>query len=88
MQLLAGQSAQLTLRGTLANIRRWDVGRPELYTFTVQAGEDDLIDRTGFRTVAVDNGQILLNGKKLYLQGVNRHEEHPEWVLLSRLSSC
>ncbi|BFT75112.1 glycoside hydrolase family 2 protein [Paenibacillus sp. P36] len=79
VQLLAGQSTQLTLRGTLANIRRWDVGRPELYTFTVQAGEDDLIDRTGFRTVAVDNGQILLNGQKLYLQGVNRHEEHPEW---------
>ncbi|MCZ8517318.1 beta-glucuronidase [Paenibacillus filicis] len=79
VQLSAGQSAQLTLRGSLAHIRKWDVGHPELYTFTVQAGEDDLIDRTGFRTVEVDNGQIMLNGKKLYLQGVNRHEEHPEW---------
>ncbi|MDD9271368.1 glycoside hydrolase family 2 protein [Paenibacillus sp. GCM10023248] len=75
----AGQSVKLTLRGSLANVRKWDVGRPELYTFSVQAGEDDLIDRTGFRTVEVRGGQILLNGKELYLQGVNRHEEHPEW---------
>ncbi|WP_079912753.1 glycoside hydrolase family 2 protein [Paenibacillus sp. 32352] len=79
VSLSAGQSAQVTLRGSLDNVRKWDVGRPELYLFTVQAGEDDYIDRTGFRTVEVSDGQILLNGKKLYLQGVNRHEEHPEW---------
>lgn len=79
VHIAAGESSQLSLRGSLENIRKWDVGQPELYTFTVQAGEDDLIDRTGFRTIEVSNGQILLNGKALYLQGVNRHEEHPEW---------
>ncbi|OCT14650.1 beta-glucuronidase [Paenibacillus pectinilyticus] len=77
--VVAGQSTQLTLSGSLADIQRWDVGQPALYTFTVTAGEDDLIDRTGFRTVEVQGSDILLNGKKLYLQGVNRHEEHPEW---------
>ncbi|UKS27569.1 beta-glucuronidase [Paenibacillus sp. HWE-109] len=79
VQIRAGQSSKLTLRGSLANVRIWDVGQPELYTFAIRAGEDDLIDRTGFRTLEVSNGQILLNGKTLYLQGVNRHEEHPEW---------
>lgn len=79
VQVAAGQAVSLTLQGSLEKIRRWDVGEPALYTFTVQAGEDDLIDRTGFRTVEVRGSDILLNGKKLYLQGVNRHEEHPEW---------
>ncbi|MEC0232119.1 glycoside hydrolase family 2 protein [Paenibacillus alba] len=79
IQIAAGQSYQLSLHGTIANFRRWDVGHPELYTFTIRAGEDDLTDRTGFRTVEVSSGQILLNGSPLYLQGVNRHEEHPEW---------
>lgn len=79
VHVAAGQSQSLTLQGTLENVQRWDVGQPALYTFTVRAGEDDLIDRTGFRTVEVQGSDILLNGTKLYLQGVNRHEEHPEW---------
>ncbi|MDF2724551.1 MAG: beta-glucuronidase, partial [Paenibacillus sp.] len=78
-RLAAGQSTAITLQGSLSPVRLWDVGKPELYTFTVQAGKDDLIDRIGFRTVEVKDGQIVLNGKPLYLQGVNRHEEHPEW---------
>ncbi|WP_139991858.1 glycoside hydrolase family 2 protein [Paenibacillus paridis] len=79
VDVAAGASTTLTLHGKLDNVRRWEVGEPALYTFTVQAGEDDLIDRTGFRTVEVQGSDILLNGKKVYLQGVNRHEEHPEW---------
>lgn len=79
VMIVAGQTTSLSLSGSLTNIKRWDVGQPALYTFTVKAGEDDLIDRTGFRTVEVQGSDILLNGKKLYLQGVNRHEEHPEW---------
>jgi beta-glucuronidase len=79
VRVATGQSTLITLHGTLENVQKWDVGQPSLYTFTVTAGEDDLIDRTGFRTVEVQGSDILLNGKKLYLQGVNRHEEHPEW---------
>lgn len=50
-----------------------------LYTVRVLVGDDDQAERIGFRTVKVKDKQIMLNGKPLYLQGVNRHEEHPEW---------
>ncbi|MGG1552279.1 glycoside hydrolase family 2 protein [Paenibacillus ferrarius] len=75
----AGGSSTVALNGRLEGVRRWDVDSPELYTFTAMAGRDDYIDRTGFRTIEVQGRDVLLNGRKLYLQGVNRHEEHPDW---------
>jgi len=75
----AGQSASATIRGKLSGVARWALGRPALYYFEAKTDEDDRIDRTGFRTLEARDGQILLNGEAVYLQGVNRHEEHPEW---------
>jgi len=31
----------------------------------------------GFRTVAIKNGQLLINGQPVYFKGVNRHETDP-----------
>lgn len=64
---------------TEPNVRLWNVGKPELYIVYVTAGEDDWTDRIGFRTLEVSDGQVRINGEPVYLQGVNRHEEHPEW---------
>lgn len=62
----------------LENIRIWDVGSPQLYTVTATTDTDDLIDRIGFREIKTDKGKIYLNGKKLTVKGVCRHEEHPD----------
>lgn len=59
--------------------RLWDVNDPQLYEITCTTETDDLYDRTGFRFVEVRDGGICLNGKPLYIKGVNRHEEHPDW---------
>lgn len=77
--LPAGQSVAVSVDGNIPNIKRWHLGKPELYSVIVSTGEDDLIDRIGFRTIETKEGKILLNGEAVYLQGVNRHEEHPEW---------
>lgn len=63
----------------MENIQLWDEGRPNLYTFRFDMGCDDLIERTGFRKLEVGDGQLRLNGRKVFLKGVNRHEEHPDW---------
>lgn len=57
----------------------WDVGKPALSTVRVSTGTDDLIDRIGFRDIRVSGGEILLNHRKLWLRGVCRHEDHPDW---------
>ncbi len=63
----------------LDNIKLWDIKEPNLYYFTVKFGSEDLIDRVGFRTIKTQGKDILLNGKKVKLVGVNRHEIHPDW---------
>ena len=34
--------------------------------------------RVGFRQVEIKDGIVLLNGKRLIVRGVDRHEHHPE----------
>lgn len=56
-------------------LTRWSPETPKLYDVVVQAGEDQLTDRVGFRTIAVKGSEILLNGKPIFLRGVSLHEE-------------
>jgi beta-glucuronidase len=41
----------------------------------VNAGTDRWRDRVGFRTVAINGAQILLNGAPVFLRGISLHEE-------------
>lgn len=54
---------------------RWSPETPKLYDVVVQAGEDRLTDRVGFRTIETKGSEILLNGKPIYLRGISVHEE-------------
>ena len=57
------------------NLIRWSPETPKLYDVVVQAGEDRLTDRVGLRTIETKGGQILLNGKPIFLRGISVHEE-------------
>ncbi len=63
----------------LNNVRLWNVLAPQLYTFTLESDTDSTSVRTGFRKVSVHGRRICINNKPVYLRGVNRHEDHPEW---------
>ena len=52
----------------------WDIGKPNLYsvrTEVLAGGKlvDVLTERTGFRTIAMDNGRFMINGKELLSRG-------------------
>jgi len=57
------------------SLQRWSPDTPKLYDLTVSAGSDTLSDKVGFRTIAVNGKQILLNGKPIYFRGMSVHEE-------------
>jgi beta-glucuronidase len=57
------------------NLRRWSPEDPALYDVRIEAGEDVLKDRIGFRTIAVRGNDILLNGRPIFLRGINIHAE-------------
>ncbi len=56
-------------------LKRWSPESPTLYDVRVEAGEDVLRDRIGFRTIEVRGTDILLNGKPIFLRGICMHEE-------------
>lgn len=55
----------------------WSPETPKLYQVKLSAGEDGLTDEIGFRDIRTDGTRILLNGKPVFLQGVNMHAEAP-----------
>jgi len=59
-------------------IQLWTPGQPKLYNTRLSVENDSISDRIGFRTIKVDGTQILLNGKPVFLRGVNIHEEIPQ----------
>jgi beta-glucuronidase len=76
---MTGQTAaDGTWSGTTAiprNLHRWSPEIPTLYDVRVEAGDDVLKDRIGFRTIEVRGDDILLNGRPIFLRGVNIHAE-------------
>lgn len=60
------------------NVKLWSAEEPRLYDFTIFCGEEVIYEKIGFRKVEIKDGELLLNGKGIKLQGVNRHEFHPK----------
>jgi beta-galactosidase len=66
----------------LADIRLWDVEAPQLYHVDVELLVDGAVvheyrTRTGFREARFETDGFFLNGKRVYLRGVNRHGYYP-----------
>ena len=67
-----------------SDVTAWSPETPALYTVTATLERggvpfDDLIDRFGFREIALSGKHILLNGAPLRIKGVCRHEDHPQY---------
>lgn len=60
------------------DIRLWTPEEPKLYHVSLGVEGDTVSDRIGFRSIRVDGTKILLNGKPVFLRGVNIHEEIPQ----------
>lgn len=63
----------------LFDIELWGIFDPNLYLIKVEFGGENLIERIGFREIKTKGRDILLNGEKIKILGINRHEEHPDW---------
>lgn len=60
-----------------ANFKLWSPENPKLYKIIIQSETDTISDEIGFRSITTEGTKILLNGKPLFLKGVNIHEENP-----------
>ncbi|MCB0666822.1 MAG: DUF4981 domain-containing protein, partial [Saprospiraceae bacterium] len=79
-----GSSGQLVFNHDLKNARPWSAEEPFLYTLYIaySSRQGNVLDATtvkaGFRTIELNDGQLLVNGQPILIKGVNLHEHHPE----------
>ena len=78
--------------GNTVRFLNWNVASPELWSaesptryrvmisLVNPAGKTTEIYSifTGFRSVRIEGNQLLINGKRVMIRGVNRHDHHPE----------
>ncbi|MFD5078721.1 glycoside hydrolase family 2 TIM barrel-domain containing protein [Streptomyces sp. NPDC058371] len=58
-------------------VRAWTAETPRLYDGVLATEGERVPLRIGFRTVALEDGLIKVNGRAVLFKGVNRHEWHP-----------
>ncbi len=79
----AENEKQVKLEAPVAAPDKWSAETPNLYTavLTMKNGQGEVIDirscKVGFRKVEIKGGQLLVNGKAIYIKGVNLHEHDP-----------
>lgn len=62
----------------IPDVRLWSTEDPHLYDIEVSLGNVDRYSlKSGVRTIAVTEKQVLLNGKPVFLKGFGKHEDFP-----------
>jgi beta-galactosidase len=78
------QETKCNLSSSVPDIRLWSAENPYLYRLllTLKNAEGKIIEvipvNVGFRKVELKNGNLLVNGQRIFIKGTNRHEHHPE----------
>jgi beta-galactosidase len=69
----------------VSDAQQWTAETPYLYTLIAtytpadkKAKGEAIVQKIGFRRVEIKDGQLLVNGKAIYIKGANRHEMDPD----------
>ncbi|MDT0439594.1 MULTISPECIES: glycoside hydrolase family 2 TIM barrel-domain containing protein [Streptomyces] len=80
---VSGFLGEARIETVVPDVRTWNAETPELYTLTVRLHRadgtvaDTATQRVGFRDVEIVGRDLLVNGERVYIRGVNRHDFHP-----------
>jgi beta-galactosidase len=84
IKINAKDTATIKLEEVIENVKQWSAEIPNCYALEIQlidvADEKQnqyIRKNIGFRNVHIENNQLLVNGKAIYIRGVNRHETDP-----------
>ena len=79
-----GETITGNLQLAIKNIKLWSTEQPNLYKLVVKLDNDGnsaqhFTFNVGFRKVEIKDGVLMVNGRKIFVKGVNRHE-HDEYT--------
>lgn len=78
-----GAKTELEFNALIPAVKAWSAEIPQLYRLELSLldanGEvqEVISQEIGFRSIEIKNAQLLVNGKAVYIKGVNRHETDP-----------
>ncbi|HET7625047.1 MAG TPA: glycoside hydrolase family 2 TIM barrel-domain containing protein, partial [Verrucomicrobiae bacterium] len=86
MQEQVSASGETLLNGdaAISNPLKWSAETPNLYTLLLKLQDADgntlevIPARIGFRKVEIRDGNLLVNGRRILIKGVDRHEFDPD----------
>ncbi|MDE3199398.1 MAG: DUF4981 domain-containing protein [Acidobacteriota bacterium] len=84
VRITGGKDATLTIDQPVTAPNKWSAETPYLYKLllTLKDAKGNVLEtipwHVGFRQSEIKGDQILFNGKKLMIKGVNRHEFDPD----------
>ena len=67
----------IRMRMKAPGVSLWDIDSPKLYTLKVTYGTDVFTRRFGFREARFTRTGFELNGRKIKIVGLNRHQSYP-----------
>ena len=80
----ANDTTIIEVNKIINKVKQWSAETPNCYTLNIQLIDEkqeknnQFIQKIiGFRNVHIANNQLLVNGKAIYIKGVNRHETDP-----------
>lgn len=80
--VLGNYKINIQFHQEVPNVQRWSAETPYLYTLylTLKNKAGDVLEvvpqRIGFRSIELKDRNFLVNGKRVFLKGVNRHEHN------------
>ena len=80
---LAAGERELSIEAVLQDVSPWTAETPALYQLKLSYGKEgetchEVSYRTGFRRIEIKDGNFLVNGKAILINGVNHHDYSPE----------
>ena len=80
--IAASGNQSVSFDGQLPNVKKWSAETPNLYQLVLTTKDEtgkvieSLGCKVGFRQIEIKNGQLLVNGVRILVKGVNMHEHN------------
>ena len=73
-----GESAGGKINVKFDNPFLWSDENPLLYSLYLDVGDETILAKFGVKDLRIKRSVLYLNGQKIKLRGVNRHDSHPQ----------
>jgi beta-galactosidase len=84
VEIPANDTLDFHFEATINQVKQWSAEAPNCFKLTMQIIDPQNTENNsylqkdiGFRNVRIEGNQLLVNGKAIYIKGVDRHETDP-----------